>query len=1346
MPAINVARTDTFEVQRQKINQIGDQVFNISQGGSDLSTGNLKLGDGTRTVPSLAFASDTTLGLYKNAQNELGFVSNSKKIFDIKLEETVFYKDTVVRKNTVTNAGSTITQSGSGYDIGAYSDVSLVGGSGSGATANINVISYAGTITNIGDGYTPGVYTDVELTNGSGSGAVADVTIASVQGTITNPGSGYTNGIYSDVGLTNGSGIGVTAEFDIVSGIVESITITPGTGDGNYVQGDVLSVAAADVGGTGAGFQFTITNNPGSVESFNLSIYDDGVSLYQTGDILGLPTAVVGTPTTPFQYTINGTGVVDSASIINQGLGYIDGDQLTVSGSDLTTVVQYYTTVVSTELLEFSSNTVPLSAFTKGTDVQGRNGRVLGVGLNGTYAGTANQSYPNVSLSGVSGTGLVIDFITNTEGELEISSVVSQGFDYTQGEVVSIPAASIGGITGAEVLIQSISSFNPVPCYEVFSNGSFIDAIVVGSSSFSTQDQVFEVGSSTYYSITAVTSANQFLLDDTTGNSPEDQYNPSIILYSGNTYRFQYSDSSNSGHIFALSKTPGGTYGTVSQSGVLISTATKTLTVASTAGITIGMTVSVSGGTGILEATSTVESVDSATTLTLSDFPTGNGTSDLVFTGVQFTEGTFRGADYLDITITSETPNLYYYCTNHSLMGGYSGYETLLTQSSNNPKTFGSGFILSVDAVTTVDAVTLDVDAGDVSASSFTGTTGTLQTLNSTTSVTTPLLEGDTINGTSLNSTSTLDIISVNGTTVTGDFDIGSTIQMVESTGSFTTSGELKTNGTFNSSDKLKITNNIISSTINNDIFITPSTNRIVKVNSTSALIIPSGASASRPTTLAENGAIRYNTENGQYEGYSASTTSWSSLGGVRDIDGNTYIQAEAFTGANDNTLYFYNDNNNTLRLTPQKLDFLSVKKISSSKTGLPSYVTYSSNTSYLVGDYVRYQKNLYEITVAGSSGTSGTEPVHTSGAAISGTAEFTWYAIAVDDLTFTEIDEVKLDSGTVLSIGGETRISANTISTDVSDLIIQPNSGQKVQILATSSLAIPVGQTGQRGTPAPGSIRFNTTNQQFEGYIASSTSWSSLGGVRDVNGNTYIIPETAPGQDEDTLFFFNGGANSLDVDQQNIILKTITRIESTGLEVDCPELTFASESLTIRNDSTNSTDSFIFTSRDNLDLGHSTGLVTTPLLRLTNGGEVQVNTGFGTSTNSYTKVMDETLSSFNLRDVETKTSVIQLVKDTNNTGTYTILDPAEFCSSKMVVSVHNQSSNHREVVEYLITHRGTDIFHTEYGKINTGEIQISPSFQFDISNNIIVTFTLDSGLASANVVNITVSSTSIRN
>lgn len=1344
MPAINVSRTDTFEDQRQKINAIGENLFSISQGGSDLSTGNLKLGDGTLSSPSLAFASDVNLGLYKNAQNELGFVSNSKKVLDLKLEESVFYKNAVVRKNTITNSGVIITQPGSGYDIGAYSDVSLLGGSGSGSTASINVISYNGSITANGDGYTPGNYTDVFLTGGNGAGAIADVVITSVEGSITNAGSGYTDGIYSDVGLTGGSGTGVTAEFDIISGVVDNIVITPSTGDGGYNQGEVLSVAAADVGGTGAGFQFTISNNPGFVETFSISLYDDG-NLYQSGDILSLDTSVVGTPSTPFQYTISSVGVIDNVSITNAGLGYNETDTLTVNASDLSSNIEYAVTVVATQLIEFSPNTVASSVFTKGNDVQGRSGQVEGVGLVDVYTGSNNQTYNNVSLPGASGTGLVINFITNTEGELEILNVVSNGFDYTTSEVINIPSGSIGGISGAQVTIQSASAFTAVPCYEVFSTGSFIDAIVVGNDSFEVNDQIYEVGNTNYQTITGVTSANQYLLDDGTGDSPEDQYNHLVTLYSGNTYRFIYSDSSNSGHIFALSRTPGGEFGTVSQSGVTISTSSKTLTVADTTGITVGMTVSVSGGSGVLEATAVVESIVNGTSLTLDSFPTGNGTADLTFTGVQYNEGTFSGADYLDININDTTPNLYFYCTVHSFMGGYSGYESILTTDTNNPKVFGSGFLLTVDTVSSVDSVLLDVSSGDVSASSFTGVSGNISSLVSSISVTTPLLQGTTINGTSLNSTTSLSIVSVNGTTVTGNLDIGTTIQTVASTGSITTSGELKTNGSFNSSDKLLIANSNISSTVNNSITITPSTNQVVKVDSDTALIIPSGLSAERPTTLAENGAIRFNTENGQYEGYSAATTSWSSLGGIRDIDGNTYIEAEASTGANDNILYFYNDGNNTLQLTPQKLDFLAVKTISSSKIGLPANTLYSSNQNYTVGDYVRYEKNLYEVTVSGTSGTSGNEPVHTSGAATSGTVEFTWFAIAVDDLIFTEIDEVKLTQNTQLSIDGKLRLSGDTISTDVGDLIISPNSGQKVNISSTSSLAIPSGQTGQRGTPASGSIRFNTDLEQYEGYISSNSQWSSLGGVRDVDGNTYIIPESIPGANENTLYFYNDGANSLDVNRQNIILRTVNRIESTELEIDCPELTFVSQAMTIRNDQINSTDSFIFSSRDNLDIGHSTGLVTTPLLRLTNTGEFQVNTGFGTSSNSYTKVLDETLTLFNLRDVETVTSDLLLEKNVTNTGTYTIFNPTEVSSAKMVVSIHNQSSNHIQVNEYLITHFGTDIFHTEYGVVNTGEIQASESFDFDVNGNVIVTFTLDSGLAANNIVNITVVVNSIR-
>ena len=79
MPAINVAKTDTFEIQGKR-STISVRRFLTSAGGSDLATGELKLGDGTKIAPSLAFTSEATLGLYKPNAQEIGFVAAGKDI------------------------------------------------------------------------------------------------------------------------------------------------------------------------------------------------------------------------------------------------------------------------------------------------------------------------------------------------------------------------------------------------------------------------------------------------------------------------------------------------------------------------------------------------------------------------------------------------------------------------------------------------------------------------------------------------------------------------------------------------------------------------------------------------------------------------------------------------------------------------------------------------------------------------------------------------------------------------------------------------------------------------------------------------------------------------------------------------------------------------------------------------------------------------------------------------------------------------------------------------------------------------------------------------------------------
>lgn len=117
-----------------------------------------------------------------------------------------------------------------------------------------------GSVTNAGSGYIVGSYTGVKLNGGNGSGAAASFVSEGIQGSITTPGSGYVSNAYSGVLLTNGSGSAATANIVVTNGAVTNVTIvTSGSG---YLNGDVLSASNTNLGGTGSGFQYTISNNP----------------------------------------------------------------------------------------------------------------------------------------------------------------------------------------------------------------------------------------------------------------------------------------------------------------------------------------------------------------------------------------------------------------------------------------------------------------------------------------------------------------------------------------------------------------------------------------------------------------------------------------------------------------------------------------------------------------------------------------------------------------------------------------------------------------------------------------------------------------------------------------------------------------------------------------------------------------------------------------------------------------------------------------------------------------------------------------------------------------------------
>lgn len=79
-------------------------------------------------------------------------------------------------------------------------------------------------------------------------------------GVITNAGLGYTNATYAAVPFQNltGYGNGGTADITVSGGVITAVVLnSPGDG---YKINDELTVNASDVGGTGAGFIYTVTD------------------------------------------------------------------------------------------------------------------------------------------------------------------------------------------------------------------------------------------------------------------------------------------------------------------------------------------------------------------------------------------------------------------------------------------------------------------------------------------------------------------------------------------------------------------------------------------------------------------------------------------------------------------------------------------------------------------------------------------------------------------------------------------------------------------------------------------------------------------------------------------------------------------------------------------------------------------------------------------------------------------------------------------------------------------------------------------------------------------------------
>ena len=428
-----------------------------------------------------------------------------------------------------------------------------------------------------------------------------------------------------------------------------------------------------------------------------------------------------------------------------------------------------------------------------------------------------------------------------------------------------------------------------------------------------------------------------------------------------------------------------------------------------------------------------------------------------------------------------------------------------------------------------------------------------------------------------------------------------------------------------------------------------------ITISTSGALRVPVGNTAQRPQGgVVQTGQIRFNTQTTQYEGYNG--VSWTSLGGVKDVDQDTYITAEQVT--DDDTLRFYTAgvermivNNlgeieiygNTsltqdLRVdgatTLDTLDVNSQATIASlniedltqysillaglngeiedntnftfdgtnmeigttGALGLPSgtqaqrpgtpdvgYIRFSTDASNLefwdgsswnvVGTGAGAASAFTTISVSGQNNVIADGPSDTLTIA-AGTGMTITTDAATDTITFAI---QSISAGTLLTDGdGDTKINLETtpdedtirFTTDGTERMVIDNTGL-VSILGTSALEIPAGTTAERPTTlAQGQIRYNTTDSTFEGY--DGAAWGSLGGVKDVDQDTYITAEQTA--DDDTLRFYTAGNIALTIDSiQNAKFESIGAVRvPVGSEAD--KTSFTAEQGQIRYNTTDST------------------------------------------------------------------------------------------------------------------------------------------------------------------------------
>jgi hypothetical protein len=326
--------------------------------------------------------------------------------------------------------------------------------------------------------------------------------------------------------------------------------------------------------------------------------------------------------------------------------------------------------------------------------------------------------------------------------------------------------------------------------------------------------------------------------------------------------------------------------------------------------------------------------------------------------------------------------------------------------------------------------------------------------------------------------------------------------------------------------DSINIQDNSITTDSNADLEITPGgTGNVVMNKTDNQLILPTGTEAQRNGNTV--GSIRYNTDQGSFEGYSSS--GWGGLGG--------------------GDLTAVDDSSSTISITlaQNSVGFKGGANITSSVSGTD--ITYALDTALTGLTSVQIDSlNLQDNSITTDS--NANLELRPAGTGHIVTDANTEIHLALDgaekigsdgtDLTITSGGLINLAATSDVSIGNDIGLlfgnGGEKIESDGTDLTATIT-GNFV-FSGTTAIDVPVGTTAQRPAVSTGLIRFNSTLGVYEGSTDGSTYSTFLtapsGEAADINKDVFTTTDAST--TEFSLSFTPAEAQNIIVYVDNII------------------------------------------------------------------------------------------------------------------------------------------------------------------------------------------------------------------